>query len=298
MSSAVIGKLAERYSQLYLNPYEEGAKEACHDAVCRGIAPEKNDLPHFSGDERDSLQTLETPAGPVEILTLYKREDFETFLRIMANHCGDQPIPATQGASTLDGIINWQKICAHREKFYEEQREQGVLFPDWNTEFRNFTAKKENYRDTLIILSIGPYSNIPAERLGLSSEEWIRRSHTLRTHHECTHVICRRLYPEQINTVWDELVADAIGLYAAFGRYIRGYEETFLGVEDGRYTGGRLENYMKADEKKEPDLLAKKVSAVLQAFEQLFSEEGNTDPFTMIPILEKLQDRLWGRDQA
>ena len=293
MASEALKTLAERYSQLYLNPYAEGAEEVCRVAVRQGIFPEKNDLPHFQGDVRDCLETVETPAGPVEILTLYKREDFETFLRIMAKHCSDSPIPKTQGASTLDGIINWRKIEAHKAAFLQEQKQKGVQDPDWSAEFRRFTSDRKNFRDTLIILSTSPYSNIPAERVGLSEEEWIARSNTIRTYHECTHVICRRLYRDQISAIWDELAADAIGIYAAFGRYDRNMEEIFLGVRDEKYCGGRLENYLSGASEKDLDQLALKVSGVLKAFEKIFAENKDKEPFELIPVLEKEQFRLW-----
>ena len=66
----------------------------------------------------------------------------------------------------------------------------------------------------------------------------------IRKYHECTHFVCRRLYREKKDPVWDELVADAVGLYAAFGKYDISLAELFLGIKDGRYTGGRLENYL------------------------------------------------------
>ena len=110
MSRSPIEILAERYSQLYVDPDSDGAEEACRRIVRRGEAPGKSGLAHFSGDGRDSFSVMETPAGPVEVLTLFTRKDFETFLRIMMYHCRFVRIPETQGAATLIGIINWQKI--------------------------------------------------------------------------------------------------------------------------------------------------------------------------------------------
>ena len=286
--------LAGRYPQLYLDPDKEGAHEACLAAVRQGIMPEECSLRHFHGDERDRLETVETPAGPVDVLTLFSRTDFETCLRILAYHCGDAVIPETQGASTLDGIVNWPRIREHRERFFREQALAGIADPDWSEEFRAFTSVRSNYRDVLIVLSVGPYSGVPAEEMGLPEEEWIRASYTIRKYHECTHVICRRLYPEMIDAVWDELTADAVGICAAFGRFDIETEERFLGIRDGRYAGGRLQNYVKdSGNREELDRLAGRAAGVLKAFVLIIREAGTEDPFGLIPVLQAQYGLLW-----
>ena len=305
--------LAERYPQLYLDPDAPGAEEACVDSITKGIAPEKNDLPCFHGDARDTLEAVNTPAGPVEILTLHDRADFELFLRIIAYRCRPVTIPATQGASTLDGIVNWPKIMAHKVSFLLEAEASGRNDADWGAEFKRFTSDKRNFKDTLIVLAHWPYSNVAAEDVGLSEEEWLEKSRLIRMYHELTHVICRRLYPEQINAVWDELAADAIGIYAAYGHCDRALEERFLGIEDGKYTFGRLQNYVKDPVNEGPsadvdpetakasrqdalNALASKCSKVLAAYEDLFAQAGaGSSPFDMINVLEAQQHALWDR---
>ena len=262
----ILRELAERYPQLYLDPEREGAHEACLRAVRRGDAPEKNTMDHFRGDRRDTLETVHTPAGPVEILTLYDRADFETFLRIMAFHCGESFIPETQGAAVLKGIVNWPGSLAHRAVVY----------------------------DTLIVLSSGPYSRVDAAAAGFSEEEWLRISLVIRRFHECTHVVCRRLYPDQIDAVWDELAADAVGIYAALGRFDPELEKLFLGIREDRYVGGRLQNYVQdTDEPEAWDRLAGRVSSALAGFVPVFEENRGRDPFALISVLEESQSLLW-----
>ena len=305
--------LAERYPQLYLDPDTAGSEEACDEAVRKGAAVERNNLDHFHGDDRDTLEEMRTPAGPVEVLTLHDRADFELFLRIIACRCRPKKIPKTQGASTLDGIVNWPKIESHRKAFYREEAAKGNLLPDWGAEFRSFTADRRNYRDTLIVLSHWPYSAVSAEQAGMGEEEWLEASRMIRLYHELTHVICRRLYPGQIDAVWDELCADAVGIYAALGRYDRTLEETFLGIADGKYAGGRLGNYVDdPSDRAALDALAAKSDAVLRSFEELFCEHekeirdggpgsaadrtaaGRAEgAFAMIEVLEGKQAELW-----
>jgi len=287
-----IGVLAEIYPQLYLKPGEEGAA-AYAEIVGRGKDAPEHSLDHFRGSPLDSLAAEMTPAGEVRIITLGDRQDFELFLRIMANRCTLAQIPATQGASILDGVVNWPRIREHQKKFLES----GGNPLDWPAEFRRFTAEPGNYRDALIVLSTGPYSAVTAEEAGMPEEAWLASSYQIRKAHECTHFICRRLYREKINAVWDELVADAVGLYAAFGRYDLKLAERFLGVSPDGYTGGRLINYAGEED---PDALARKAHRTLLHLEHVIRGEGKTDPYQLAIRLEK-EIGVWtgsGQEQA
>lgn len=71
-----------------------------------------------------------------------------------------------------------------------------------------------------IILSSKPYSNVPASELGLSDDEdWLKKSVTLRRGHECTHYFTMQTYGIANNILHDEIMADFIGMYEAFGFY-------------------------------------------------------------------------------
>ena len=203
---AVLPALARIYPQLYLVPGTDSAA-LYDDVVLRGEDAPTRSLAHFTMDDGDSLVYESTPAGEVPVITLRCRADFELFLQIMACRCTPKPIPRTQGASTLDGVVNWTKIRAHKARYLLAQGDGA----DWEAEFKRFTSDRANYRDVLIVLSEGPYSAVPAQRAGYPESEWLRLSHTIRKTHECTHVLCRRLFPDKKDAVWDELVADAAG---------------------------------------------------------------------------------------
>lgn len=284
----VLPTLAETYPQLYLAPGDESI-EKYKSVVRRGKAPETKSLSHFITNERDSCLTESTPAGKIRIVTLNMREDFETFLNIMANRCVKKEIPVTQGASIIDGIANWKKINAYKEEYYKAELESGRL-PDWPSEFKRFTTDKSNYLDAIILLGVGAYSGIPAERFGLEHEEWIEYSHKIRKSHECTHFICRRKYPLQKDAVWDEVVADAIGIMAAFGKIDIAMEGAFLGVNESGYFGGRLENYVGAGE---IDETAKKVYGLLLEIEKFANEHIGIQPFDFVELLEEKQFEWW-----
>ena len=280
-----IETLAETYLQLYLNPDRE-EKDAYRKVVLQGERPESRDLSHFRLDPQDRMETVETPAGPVVVVSLRNRADYEVFVGCMmaAKEGPKAPIPASQGASTLVAF-NWPRIDAHQEQFMEEQRAAGVEDPDWSAEFSRFFSVPANYQDLLVVLSWGPYSNVSAEEAGQTADSWLETSYAIRKYHELTHVICRRLYPKRIDAVWDELVADAVGIYAALGRYDAALEKRCLGITDGRYSGGRLENY--ADNAAP---LADPVSAMLDRFDGIIGEHPGAAPFALIPILMEQQE--------
>ncbi len=250
-------------------------------------------------DGRDSMENVDTPAGPAAVITLYNRHDFEVFVRCMTAPRQDPhtKVPPTMGAMTFT-VFNWSRINAHKEAFFKEQQAAGVSLPDWNEEFRRFTSVRENCQDMLVVLSCGPYSGVSVSRVNallaesgrrmLSEEEWLTSSIYIRKYHELTHFVCRKLYPDKVDAVWDELVADAVGLYAAFGEYRRDLEELFLGITDCRYTGGRLENY--TAEGADLDHLAVAADTILREFEAAAGSAQNTGIFDIMIMLEELHD--------
>ena len=273
--TSVLEHLAVDYLQLYLNP-DTDSQEAYRRVVLRGEEPEAKSLAHYRGDPADREEVMETPAGSVRVVTLGNRQDFELALRsLMAAKDGPlTPIPASQGAAMLT-LFNWPRIHAHLALFPEER----------TAEFKRFTAVRENYTDMLVLLSRGPYSHVDAAAVGETEEEWLGHSDAIRRFHELTHVICRRLYPGDVAPIRDELAADAVGLTAAYGRFDPETEKRFLGIRDGRYTGGRLGNYTDT-----PESLTEAVCAALERIRATVEKQAGTEPFRLIPALMKEAD--------
>lgn len=264
-------KLAEDYPVFYLNP-DIDERETYRRVVLQGKEPGKKSLAHYTGDPYDKDETVDTPAGPVRVITLGSRKDFELVMRsLLAVKKGPMAeIPESQGAAMVT-VINWRRIHTHLALLQGAERAE---------EFKRFTSVKENYLDMLVVLSRGPYSHVEAKETGFSQNEWLEYSDTIRRYHELTHVICRRQYPDDIDSVRDELIADTVGLYAAFNRFEPAMEYLFLGIQDGQYAGGRLENYI--------DVSEKSVESVIDAVEridQIVRSFNDKDPFALIPIL-------------
>ena len=179
-------------------------------------------------------------------------------------------IPESQGAAMLT-VFNWPRIHAHLALYPEEERA---------AEFKHFTAVRENYVDMLVLLSRGSYSHVDAAAVGETEAAWLEHSDTIRRYHELTHVICRSIYPGDVAPIRDELVADAVGLYAAYGCFDPETEKLFLGIRDGRYVGGRLGNYTDA-----PESLTEAVCDALERIRAMREAEEGTEPFSLIPAL-------------
>lgn len=269
--NSVLARMAAEYPQLYLNP-DTDTKEAYCRVVLKGEEPEIRKLDHYTGSLADRDEVLETPAGPVRVVTLGNRQDFELVMRgfLAAKDGPLAPIPESQGAATLT-VFNWARIHAHL-----------ALFPidEQTAEFRRFISVRENYLDMLIILSRGPYSNVQASAAGCSREEWLAISDTIRRYHELTHFICRRMYPDDIDPVRDEMVADTVGLYAAYGHFDPELEKLFLGIKGDLYIGGRLENYTK-----DAGNLVGLISNELGQYKNVIDAHRGEEPFSLIPAL-------------
>lgn len=274
---SVFSVLAEDYPLLYLNPDEDDTEDY-RRVVLRGEEPGRKSLGHYRGSAADRLEETDTPAGRVRVVTLGDRGDFERVIRgLMAAKEGPAAkVPESQGAAMLY-VFNWGRIHAHLAAFPPEKQDE---------EFRRFISVKPNYLDTLVVLSRGPYSHVSAETAGFAEEAWLEYSDTIRRYHELTHVICRRLYPEDIDPLRDELIADAVGLTAAFGRFDPDMEKRFLGISGERYTGGRLGNYTE-----EPERTAPRICEGIRRVEALSGTQEGPDPFSLIPVL--MNQPLW-----
>ena len=75
---------------------------------------------------------------------------------------------------------------------------------------------------------------------------------------------------------------------AAFGRFDSETEKLFLGIEQDRYTGGRLENYTDVDTD-----LTEKIIKTLERFSDIAADHPKADPYEFVIILEEEKDAIW-----
>jgi hypothetical protein len=191
-----------------------------------------------------SLMIHQTAAGGVPILTAGSHADFVALVRslILKNEPGE--VPVSMGAAMVAGYNNWDRIRRYRKQ-WELDHPDDILGQRWQEEFQRIIPQKELYQDQFILLSGGPYSAVSAKDMGLSHEEWKRTSLIIRQEHEAAHYFTRRLFSSMSNNLFDEILADYMGIAAAMGRYRAEWFLRFVGLESFPLyrQGGRLENY-------------------------------------------------------
>lgn len=275
-----IQTLARRLPQLYVAP-ADGAQELHRAAAGRGVVPPDADLSHFADSEEDELREVDTPAGPVEVLFLARRADFETFLRVVGHRSEPVPIARTIGAITYRGLADWGKVAAAREGYLSSGG------ADWPAEFARLARVPGAFRTELVVISQGPYSGVPAAETPFGEDEWLRVSREVRLHHECAHVVCRRIMPDDILPVWDEVTADITGLLCATGAYDPALAALFLGVTPDGYAGGRLEEYLSDDQMPDIERIAVELYAAMERIPALWEASGTSDPFEFLLQLKR-----------
>ncbi len=288
MNQNVFNTILERYPQIGL-PIKKGTHVSTEydNAVLKGLKIKKvsND---FSDSDADYLEVVDTPCGDANILYVDDRKDFETAIQKLAHKCEPTTIPASMGASTISGLINWEKIHSHEEEY----KKDGGAF--WEIEFHMFIADSSNYKDSLIVLSGGDYSAVSAKDINkqlkddetsLSEEEWKKTSLIIRKYHELTHFICQKLYPEHRNAIRDEIIADAVGIIAAFNSYKPKVAKLFLGLEGRSYReGGRLQNYYFEED---PASVQKTARKLIKEISEFLKDKTQFNAFDVIRLIEE-----------
>lgn len=276
----VIEALASRFPQLYVAP-AEGAQDMHGLASRQGIVLDNANLGHFSTSPEDELRMVDTPAGPVEVVFLKNRSDFETFLQIVGHKSQPVPIARTVGAITYRGLADWGKVAAAREEYFASGGD------DWSAEFGRLAKEPGVFRSELIVISEGPYSGIVAAKTPYGEQEWLRVSREIRLHHECAHVVCRRTMPDNVLSVWDEVTADVVGLLFATGRYDISLAACFLGVSANGFAGGRLSEYLDDAQQACIDEVAAEVFEALKRICSMCGSAEAQDPFGFLLRLKK-----------
>ena len=134
-----------------------------------------------------------------------------------------------------------------------------------------------------IILSAKPYSNVPASELGLDDELWAEKSMLVRRSHECTHFFTKKTYGISNNIIHDELMADFMGLYDAFGFYKAEWFLRFMGLIEG--SGGRLVVYTEGLS----DETTEMVKDVLTQASHKLEKWSQTDSFAEMSTCDRIK---------
>lgn len=171
--------------------------------------------------------------GEAEILNEYVvhklpvkfREPRNITIEVFKSEAGDIPI------ITLDSDLDFEDFIVnltYKGSRPDDISQMGASF---------IHGKKQRF----LVLSKKYYSNTEPKYMSLSSEEWREKSMIIRREHECTHYYTKKFYGRASNNLHDELIADFIGIYEAFGYYKAKLFKHFMGI-DGTHEG-RLSLY-------------------------------------------------------
>ncbi len=164
--------------------------------VLRGESPQLKDLevaPRLKDPSGFSITIANHACGAVPVLTVSHHDDFVLIIRCLAHRCEKVPVQDTVHAQAVAGLIHWGMI-------------------------REFDAKS---RCQILILHRAPYSSLDASSIpnNPNLDQWLEQSQRWRLEHELTHIACRKLAGEMRINLFDELIADAIGMRTALGSF-------------------------------------------------------------------------------
>jgi hypothetical protein len=233
------------YPQLYF-PIEKGINESPDyiNAVLKGKTEHinlKNSLA-LNNPEDLKIKIHVSIVGAIPVLKVPDSQDFIRIVQCLLHKNNPIPVPLSMGALLVNGINNWDRLNTLKQNWIDKNP-----IGNWNEEFsKNVLPNPISFKDKIIILSTKPYSNVAANRLGLSEDVWKTYSYSIRLEHECTHLYTLKKYGSATNNLHDELIADYIGISKTFGSYNKEWMLAFMGLEEyPKYRkGARLENYL------------------------------------------------------
>ena len=186
------------------------------------------------------LEVLPTIAGRVPVIVAGVRGDFERLVQALSGRNEPIDVPPAMGACLVKGLNNWSRVAEYRDAWQPDHPGS-----DWSEGFAELIPQKALYQDRFIILSRGPYSNLSAADTGMDVERWLTASLAIRREHELTHYFVYRVFGVMRTHVFDEIVADFVGIGRALGGYQPDLALRCFGLDEfPRYrAGGRLQMY-------------------------------------------------------
>ena len=128
-------------------------------------------------------------------------------------------------------------------------------------------VKIRGIQHKIILLNRAPYSNISAENLNLTADDWLEKSQKIRIRHESAHYETLRLFGGMKNHALDEILADSLGQIAAFGNFSANRQKIFFGLKNDE-CNGRLNFYVQKVFPDERKKVFRAVEIVLEKIEE------------------------------
>jgi hypothetical protein len=250
------------------------------ETLCSAEYAAIGDQPRWLQPECLSLWLAPHPCGAIPVLHTPCWSDFELLVRALA-HRGEPAALATGvHAQAVSGLIHWDLI-------------------------RSFGRDS---RARLILLHEAPYGSVDALHVpgGLDDQNWLAASTTLRLEHELTHLATKRLVGQMRLNLFDELVADCMGMVAALGRFDAQLFARCLGIPESRkpIADGRWRCYTHelnhADLVVVVDLLlirARELEGLLQEHKALLAAENSMKLLRLLTKQDLLRPFTLGQEE-
>ncbi len=211
--------------QLWINPHDGASKsERYKQLVLRGKAmnnEENDNILKLKDQQGFSVRLVDHPCGTYPVIEINDQDDFLNVVRCLAYRCEQTHIQSSVHAQAVAGLIHWGLI-------------------------QNINIKE---RCQLIILHRSPYSSLPISVIPgkPTTKAWLEISQHWRLEHELTHLATKKLAGEMRLNLFDELVADALGMLKALNVFSADLFRQGLGLNNdaSTTTTGRVHTYLK-----------------------------------------------------
>ena len=260
--------------QLFIKPHTGASKsEAYKHLVLRGgkeIQINQETTLQLNDPQAFSIRLVDHIFGAVPVIEIGDQNDFLNVVCCLAYRCELNQIQPSVHAQAVAGLIHWGLIRTVNK--YE--------------------------RAQLIILHSSPYSSLPASTIpdNPTTSQWLEISQHWRLEHELTHLATQRLVGEMRLNLFDELVADSLGMLKALQFFSADLFRHSLGLNVDATTSenGRVHTYLVGLDHKNSQIACKYVLQRATELEKLLS--ARLIPYKRIPLLRYLtQQKL---DQA
>lgn len=257
-------------TQPYIDAVLKGKTQGLHGQSTLGL----------TNPERIKIELFKSMAGSVPVFTIPDNQDFEKITQCLLHKNNPVAVPQSMGAFLANGIVNWDRLHTLEKNWVPANAAE-----TWNQEFsKNVLPVPGLYKDKVIILSKKPYSNVSADALNLTGNDWLTHSLAIRLEHECTHLYTLKRYGCASNNLHDELIADYVGISKTLGKYSKEWMLAFMGLEayPNYRKGARLENYVGNVKVSSEDfrLLTVVIKSAIETISRFDSELGAIDSET------------------
>lgn len=261
-------RLRRNLPQLYVSPKVEARLGTKYkQLVLQGATPSSDETEGGVKVPHGFEILLESHwCGSMPVIKVKKKHEFDILLQCLVHRCEPVEIEESVHSQAVSGLIHWGLIGSFGK----------------------------SARCNMLILHDSPYSSVSYTAIpGMSSEEqWIHCSHLWRLEHELTHIACKSLVGEMRLNLYDELLADAMGMRASLGYFDANLFAVTLGLDCNGTAkqGARAHTYTKQLNAQEEIEAFKLILERAKELDDLLKKElHGIDDISLLKILTKNQ---------